>query len=98
MGTSESQFGPGLVYVFGHKRVCVTFRPPRRSSIRQLQFCANRLITVDSKDDVCVFSLETGKIIASYAPPGHVTSLVSDSSLDYCFIGLQSGRYEVGRL
>jgi hypothetical protein len=36
-------------------------------------------------------------LIASYAPPGHVTALVSDPSLDYCLIGLQNGRYEFGK-
>src|SRR5271163_4527472 len=93
VGTSESQFGPGIIYVFGQKRVCHTFNPPRKSSVRQLQFCANRLLSLDSKNDVSVFSLETGKLIASYAPPGHVMALVSDPSLDYCLIGLQNGRY-----
>jgi len=97
VGTSESQFGPGIIYVFGQKRVCHTFNPPRKSSVRQLQFCANRLLSLDSKNDVSVFSLETGKLVASYAPPGHVMALVSDPSLDYCLIGLQNGRYEFGK-
>ena len=34
-------------------------------------------------------------MIASYAPPGHVMALASDPCLDYCFIGLQNGRYEL---
>ena len=79
--------------MFGQKRVCHTFNPPRKSSIRQLQFCANRLIALDSKNDISVFSLETAKLIASYAPPGHVMTLVSDPCLDYCLIGLQNGEY-----
>jgi syntaxin-binding protein 5 len=33
-------------------------------------------------------------MVASYAPPGHVTTMLSDPSLDYCFIGLQSGGFE----
>ncbi|EXJ85737.1 hypothetical protein A1O1_06105 [Capronia coronata CBS 617.96] len=91
VGTNESQFGPGLVYVFGQKRVCVTFTPPRRSSIRALQFCADKLIVLDSKNDVSIFSLETKKIVTTYAPPGHVTAILTDPSLDYCFTGLQNG-------
>ncbi len=67
---------------------------PRRASIRQLQFCADKLICLDSKNDVCVFSLETERLITSYAPPGHVTAVLTDPSLDYCFIGLQNGGYE----
>jgi len=94
VGTSESQFGPGQVYVFGQKRVCVTFNTPRKSSIRRLQFCVDKLIALDGKNDICVFGLEAGKIIGSYAPPGHVTAIASDPSLDYCLIGLQNGGYE----
>ena len=93
VGTRESQFGHGLIYVFGQKRVCVTFEPPRKSSIRDLQFCGDKLIASDSKNDVCVFSLDTRRMIANYAPPGHITAMVSDPSLDYCFIGLQNGGY-----
>ena len=48
---------------------------------------------MDSKNDVCVFSLETGRTIASYAPPGKITAVLTDPSLDYCFIGLQNGGY-----
>ena len=81
LGRIVSHRGPGIIYVFGQKRVSHVFNPPRTSSIRQLQFCDNRLIALDSKNDVSVFSLETGKLIASYAPPGHVMALVSDPSL-----------------
>jgi syntaxin-binding protein 5 len=91
VGTSDSQFGPGLIYVYGQKRVCMTFSTPRRASIREIQFNADKLVTLDSKNDVCVFSLETGRLLASYAPPGHVATVLTDPSLDYCFIGLQNG-------
>ncbi|ERF68720.1 hypothetical protein EPUS_07138 [Endocarpon pusillum Z07020] len=91
VGTNDSQFGAGLIYVYGQKRVCMTLSTPRRASIRQLQFSADKLISWDSKNDVCVFSLETGRLVASYAPPGHVTAVLTDPSLDYCFIGMQNG-------
>ncbi|KAJ9604058.1 Lethal(2) giant larvae sro7 [Cladophialophora chaetospira] len=91
VGTNESQFGPGIVYVFGQKRVCVTFTPPRRASIRDIQFCADKLIILDSKNDVSVFHLESKHMLANYAPPGHVVAIISDPSLDYVFSGLQNG-------
>ncbi|EXJ85123.1 hypothetical protein A1O3_05798 [Capronia epimyces CBS 606.96] len=91
VGTNESRFGPGLVYVFGQKRVCVTFTPSRPSSIRTLQFCADKLVALDSKNDVSIFSLDTKQMLTSYAPPGHVTAILTDPSLDYCFTGLQNG-------
>lgn len=72
----------------------MTLSTPRRASIRQLQFSADKLISWDSKNDICVFSLEARKLVASYAPPGHVTAVLTDPSLDYCFIGMQNGGYE----
>ncbi|KIY02561.1 uncharacterized protein Z520_01026 [Fonsecaea multimorphosa CBS 102226] len=91
VGTNESQFGPGVVYVFGQKRVCVTFTPPRPSSIRAIQFCADKLLVLDSKNDVSVFSLDSKHMLANYSPPGQVVAILSDPSLDYCFSGLQNG-------
>jgi syntaxin-binding protein 5 len=92
VGTNDSKFGPGMVYVFGQRRVCVTFYPPRRASIKELQFCADKLIVLDNKNDVTVFSLDTKRQIANYAPPGHVTVILTDPCLDYCLTGLQNGR------
>ncbi|KAI9822456.1 MAG: hypothetical protein M1827_000175 [Pycnora praestabilis] len=91
VGTNESQYGSGQIYVFGQKRVSVTLNLPRRASVKILQFCADKLISVDSKHDVAIFSLEHRRLVATYAPPGYVTSLLTDSSLDYAFLGLQNG-------
>lgn len=94
VGTNESRFGPGKVYIFGQKRVCVTLIPPRPASVKQLQFCNDKLIVMDSKNDVSVFGLENNHLIANYAPPGHVVALLSDPCLDYCLSGLQNGGYK----
>lgn len=91
VGTNESQFGPGLVYVYGQKRVYATFTPPRRSSIRQVQFCADKLVILDSKNDISIFNLDNKHMIANYAPPGQVMTMLTDPSLDYCLTGLQNG-------
>ena len=56
-----------------------------------LQFCADKLVVLDSKNDVSVFSLDTKRLICNYAPPGHVTAIVTDPSVDYCLTGLQNG-------
>lgn len=92
VGTSDTQFGSGQIYVFGQRRVSVVFEFPRKASARFLQFCADKLISVDSKSEICIYSLETHQRLASYAPPGQVTALVTDPSLDYAFIGLGNGR------
>ncbi|KAJ5601655.1 hypothetical protein N7510_011189 [Penicillium lagena] len=91
VGTSDTQFGSGQIYVFGQRRVSVVFEFPRKASARFLQFCADKLISVDSKSEICIYSLETRRRLASYAPPGQATALVTDPSLDYAFIGLGNG-------
>jgi len=48
-------------------------------------------VSVDSKNEVIVWSLQQSKKIAGYSPPGAVTSLVTDPGLDWAFIGLSSG-------
>ncbi|EAW09681.1 putative SNARE-dependent exocytosis protein (Sro7) [Aspergillus clavatus NRRL 1] len=90
-GTSDTQFGSGQVYVFGQRRVSAVFALPRKASAKLIQFCADKLIVVDSKSDVTIYSLEAQKILVSYAPPSHATALLTDPSLDYAFIGLQNG-------
>ena len=92
VGTNESQYGSGQVYVFGQKRVCVTLPMPKRSSVRLLQFCADKLIVLNSKNDIVMFSLETRRALTTYSPPGRVTSLLTDPTLDYALIGLQNGK------
>ncbi|KAL1953139.1 hypothetical protein VTO42DRAFT_3553 [Malbranchea cinnamomea] len=91
VGTSETQYGSGEIYIFGQQRVSVVFGLPRKASSTILQFSADKLVSVDSKNEVCVFSLVEKKLVASYAPPGHVTALLTDPCLDYAFIGLQNG-------
>ena len=78
--------------MYGQKRVCVCFRPARKSSLRTIQFFGDKLVALDSKNDVSIFSLDTRQMVASYAPPGHPTALLTDPTLDYCLIGLASGR------
>lgn len=56
-----------------------------------LQFCTDKLVAVDSKNDIIVYSLEKARIMSSYTPPGQVTSFLTDPALDYALIGLQNG-------
>ena len=87
--------------MYGGKRVSVVFRPPRKASIRTLRFCANKLVSVDSKNDLGVYSIEDNKVLCNYAPPGQITSITTDPWLDYALIGLQNGEivaYDLDRL
>lgn len=91
VGTSDTPYGSGQIYVFGQRRVLATFQFPRKSSAKFLQFCADKLISVDSKNEISIYSLETKLLVTSYAPPGQATALATDPSLDYAFIGLSNG-------
>lgn len=77
--------------MFGQHRVQVVLKLPRRASVKTLQFVAHRLISLDSKNEVIIWDLPTGKKVASFSPPGIVATLVSDPMLDWLFVGLQNG-------
>ncbi|KAK3055784.1 Lethal(2) giant larvae sro7 [Extremus antarcticus] len=92
VGTKNSQFGPGQIYVFGRDRIQATLQlPARGASVQELQFCADKLICLTSKHDICVYSLELKRLISSHSPPGVVTALCTDPMLDYAFLGMQTG-------
>lgn len=91
VGTKESQFGKGQIYVFGQQRVSVILNLPSRASAQTLQFCADKLICLDSKHDLSIYSLEAKKLIATHSPPGVATALCTDPMLDYAFLGMQTG-------
>jgi WD40 repeat protein len=92
VGTSESKFGPGQIYIFGQKRVEVVLPLPTRSaSVKILQFCAEKLLCVDSKNDLSVFSLETKKLLNAHSPPAKITALHCDPTIDYALLGTQQG-------
>ena len=91
VGTNESKFGPGQIYVFGQKRVEVVFPLPHRGSVKILQFCAEKLLCVDSRNDLSVFSLDTKKLLNAHSPPAKITTVHSDPGLDYALLGTQNG-------
>lgn len=69
----------------------VVLKLPRRASVKTLQFAADRLISLDTKNDVVIWDLRTSKKIVNFSPPGIVTALVSDPMLDWLFLGMQNG-------
>ncbi|KAL5120360.1 Lethal(2) giant larvae sro7 [Pleosporales sp. CAS-2024a] len=91
VGTSESKYGHGQIYVFGQNRVEVVLPLPRPASVKILQFCAEKLLCVDSQNDLAVFSLESRKLIHAHSPPAKITALHSDPTLDYALLGTQQG-------
>ncbi|POS84994.1 hypothetical protein EPUL_003628 [Erysiphe pulchra] len=101
IGTKESKYGNGQIYVFGQQRVQVTFNLSRQGSIQLLRFCANRLISLSSKNELTVWDLVTKKKLISTIPPGVTTTIETDPTLDWAFVGFQNGRilaYDLDRL
>ncbi|KAK1831264.1 Lethal(2) giant larvae protein SRO7 [Podospora conica] len=90
VGTNESQYGPGKIYVFGQQRVHKWFVPPRPSSIHQLSFVANRLVSRDSRHELAVWDLDTGDQVAKYTYTQAVFAL-TDPMLDWVLVGLLNG-------
>ncbi|KAI0404101.1 lethal giant larvae like, C-terminal-domain-containing protein [Xylaria palmicola] len=91
VGTHESRFGSGKIYVFGQSRVQKFFVPSRPRSFADVQFCANKLISLDTKNEVTIWDLDTGTSITSFQAPGFVARMLTDPMLDWCFLGLQTG-------
>lgn len=91
VGTNETKFGPGKIYVFGQNRVQKFIQPSRPDSIRQLQFVANRLVSLDSKGELTVWDLDTAERVAGFVAGGAVTCLLTDPMLDWAFLGMASG-------
>ncbi|KAF2963569.1 hypothetical protein GQX73_g10001 [Xylaria multiplex] len=91
VGTNESRFGGGKIYVFGQSRVQKFFIPSRPRSYADVQFCANRLISLDTQNEVTIWDLDSGDMITSFRAPGNVARMLTDPMLDWCFLGLQTG-------
>lgn len=91
VGTSESSHGSGQIYLFGRKRVEVVFALSTCASVRSLHFCADKLLCLDSKNDLSVFSLEAKKLIHAHALPAKITAVHTDPTLDYVLLGTQTG-------
>jgi syntaxin-binding protein 5 len=91
IGTNDTKFGEGQVYVFGQSRVTAVLNLQRRTSVRSLFFNADKLICFDARNDITIWSLESKRILCSYSPPGPVTAICCDPSIDYIFMGMQTG-------
>lgn len=71
--------------------MAITLQLPQPASVKQLQFCADKIVCLDSKNDLSFYSLEAKKLIGSHSPPGVATTIATDPTLDYALIGMQSG-------
>lgn len=91
VGTNESKFGPGKIYIFGIGRVHKFIDPPSPRSIRQLQWVNNRLVSLDSRGEITVWNPDTAERIAGFVAGHGAISLLTDPLLDWAFIGMNTG-------
>ncbi|PHH49911.1 Lethal(2) giant larvae protein -like protein SRO77 [Ceratocystis fimbriata CBS 114723] len=91
IGTNDTKFGPGTISLFGYQRVTRLIEPAKRVSIQFAQFTANRLVTVDSREELAVWDLDTGNKRCSCLIPGKVSALATDPMLDWALIGTSHG-------
>ncbi|KAI6777938.1 Lethal(2) giant larvae protein-like protein [Emericellopsis cladophorae] len=101
IGTSESRYGSGKIYVFGQRRVQKILEPLRATTFNDVQFTGNRLVSTDSKNELAIWDLDTGGRIGVQVIAGHIVSIVTDPMLDWVFVGLQNGEvlaYDLDRV
>jgi WD40 repeat protein len=59
--------------------------------VHTLQFCADKIVCLDTKHLISVYSLELKRVISSHSPPGAVMVICTDPTVDYAFLGMQTG-------
>lgn len=92
-GTSSTKFGQGQIYVFGKGRIQATFQLPRKgASVKELVFCADKIVCVDDRGDLVILDLAEKRFKAGWSPPGKVTAIACDSALDYVLLGMSNGK------
>ncbi|KAB5526383.1 lethal giant larvae like, C-terminal-domain-containing protein [Coniochaeta sp. 2T2.1] len=91
VGTNESKFGPGKIYIFGIGRVQKFIDPPSPRSIRQLQWVNNRIVSLDSRGEITVWNPDTAERIAGFVAGHGAVTLLTDPLLDWAFIGMNTG-------
>ena len=92
VGTESSVYGPGQIYVFGRNRIsCTLPLPSPQASVKDIQFCSNRIVCLDTQNDINIYSLPERKLTGSYSPPGGVLCIATDSTLDYAMMGMANG-------
>ncbi|GMM37689.1 putative Rab GTPase-binding protein [Saccharomycopsis crataegensis] len=82
----------GEVYVFGQKGVEIVFKTSRPEPVLYLKFIKNVfLVAVTASSILQVYSLESKQSLTECKVPGNVSIVESDPSLDFIYLGLDTG-------
>ncbi len=91
----------GEIHVYGQQQVEVVFMLNSDIPITNLRFVKGiYLVAVDARSTIMVFSIYSKKMLSTFSPPGKVTAMETDPSLDWLLLGLQNGTiyaYDIDR-
>lgn len=91
----------GHIHVFGQDNVEVVLQIKQPLPINTLRILKSvYLVAIDSRNVITVFNMESREEISSHALYGKVSSVTSDPSMDWLFVGLDNGQvlvYDVDR-
>lgn len=91
----------GEIHVYGQQQVEVVFILNSDIPITNLRFVKGiYLVAVDARSTIMVFSIYSKKMLSTFSPPGKVTAIETDPSLDWLLLGLQNGSvyaYDIDR-
>ena len=91
VGTNETKYGPGKIYIFGQRRAQKTIEPPRPTSFRELRFTSGRLVSLDSRSELAIWNLDSAARTAAGLVPGGAVCVATDPMLDWALLGLSTG-------
>ncbi|KAG5438736.1 hypothetical protein PCANB_002456 [Pneumocystis canis] len=85
------------IYLFKDKNIKVRYSLPRQTLIQHLILHGNHLISIDSKNNLYSWSIDTTSIIPSaiYSTRGYVTCIETDPCIDWLYIGFKDGTIDV---
>lgn len=87
----------GAIHIFGQANVEVIIQlPSNRSAIEFLDFVSGQyLVAVDASGSLHIVSTQTRDVMYSANVAGNISCLATDPTLDWIFIGLESGQIVV---
>ncbi|EQL03624.1 Lethal giant larvae (Lgl)-lik [Ophiocordyceps sinensis CO18] len=92
IGTSESKFGGGKIFLFGQRRVQKVLEAPRATSFQAVQFSANRIVSLDTKNELGVWDPDTGsRMVIGYTHGAVVYSFKQNRPMQFLEYTLPPG-------
>ncbi|ODQ64673.1 hypothetical protein NADFUDRAFT_52302 [Nadsonia fulvescens var. elongata DSM 6958] len=82
----------GRVYILGQANVEFSFNISSYQPIKEIRFVGSNLIVVDNARNMLVFDMLAKELLYQHTIPGNYAVIEADPSLDWLFIGMESGQ------